>query len=269
MDNYRNPIWTFVYNWYILNVSHLNSGYIIKWTIMKVLCFGDSITQGRPGVTYLKYLDGGYKNYGIGGDTLLSLSSRIKPYIESARYERFIIEVGANDILLPFLMSYSPVWSRVVERTISRGKTPCRDLRHFTEAYESLLLSLGKNKKSACVVSIPCIGEDTRSVLNKQADSYNLVIKELCSELGFEYTDFNSWQKRVINSRKNDDIYFISRNPFDVIFDSLLTTYLHLDTRLSKKRDLAVTVDGVHLNSVGAKGLAEMIKNAKVSAYGS
>lgn len=47
-----------------------------------IACFGDSITEGRPGVTYLRYLDGAekYYNMGLSGDTLLGLSKRVDQF---------------------------------------------------------------------------------------------------------------------------------------------------------------------------------------------
>ena len=44
------------------------------------------------------------------------------------------------------------------------------------------------------------------------------------------------------------------------MIDSLITTYLGFSNWVSKKRMLNVTVDGIHLNEYGAKGLAHLIE---------
>lgn len=82
-----------------------------------IACFGDSITEGRPGVTYLRYLDGAekYYNMGLSGDTLLGLSKRVDQFRNNSVCNEFIIAIGCNDIMLPFLHDYSPKWTAVVK----------------------------------------------------------------------------------------------------------------------------------------------------------
>lgn len=82
----------------------------------------------------------------------------------------------------------------------------------------------------------------------------------MCIKYGVAYVDFNKWQKEIINNSNPGTGYFISKNPFDVMIDSLITTYLGFSSWISKKRKLIVTVDGVHLNKKGAKGLAHLIE---------
>lgn len=230
-----------------------------------VLCFGDSITQGKPGVTYLRFLNRRkYKNCGLGGDTLLGMFARIHPYIDDSRYNNFIIEIGANDLLQPYLSSCSPGWNKVFKLSVRHGKIPCRSVEHFAESYQSLLSKLKGNNKSAIAVSIPCLGEDTGSELNMQVDRYNEVVSQLCREYNFAYIDFNAWQKRMIKENKANGEFFLSKDPFDTVADSIISTYLHMDGKLSKKRGLAVTVDGIHLNGAGARALAGMIGNLEV-----
>lgn len=225
-----------------------------------IACFGDSITAGHPGISYFRYLKrkNDYQNFGLGGDTLLGLSKRIGCFLMKSSCKEFIIEIGGNDILLPFLKKHSKEWAKIVDRLIARGSVPLPKAADFTEEYEKLIWKLSDKKIKA--ISIPCIGENIESDLNAKVDKYNESIKNLCIKYGVAYVDFNKWQKEIINNSNPGTGYFISKNPFDVMIDSLITTYLGFSSWISKKRKLIVTVDGVHLNKKGAKGLAHLIE---------
>lgn len=228
-----------------------------------IACFGDSITVGRPGTSYLKYLKNkeNYLNFGLGGDTLLGLSKRIDDFLIKSFCNKFIIEIGCNDILLPFLKGRSERWSKIVDQHIARGSVPSPKVSEFVSNYEKLMEKL--LGKKITVVSIPCIGENLESDLNIKVNEYNEYIKNLCEKFGVTYIDFNGWQREVIENSPRSD-YFISKNPFNMILDSITTTNFGLSNWISKKRKLIVTVDGVHLNEKGAKGLAHLIeKNDK------
>jgi lysophospholipase L1-like esterase len=221
-----------------------------------IACFGDSITQGLPGVSYVKYLNKEvYQNHGLGGDTLTGMISRVKKYINKHTCNEFVLEIGANDILLPYLCNYSSLWNKRIQ---IRGKSPIVDISAFIIEYRKTLEIL--NSKNISIVSIPCLGENIKSELNRKVDDYNFEIKNLCNKMGIRYIDFNSWQKENISDKENP--YFISKDPNDTIWDTLLTTYLGRSMSISKKRNLDITVDGVHLNNAGAKGLAVLIEGA-------
>ncbi|QSQ09693.1 hypothetical protein H0A61_02072 [Koleobacter methoxysyntrophicus] len=235
-----------------------------------IACFGDSITAGRPGVSYLRYLKGNkdYRNFGLGGDTLLGLSKRIGCFLMKSSCKEFIIEIGANDILLPFLSKYSKAWNKTVDRIIARGSIPLSKVADFIEEYEKLICKL--SDKQIKVISIPCIGENIESDLNAKVNEYNESIRNLCIKYGVAFVDFNKWQKEIINNSNPGTGYFISKDPFDVMIDSLTTTYLGFSSWISKKRKLILTVDGIHLNKNGAKGLARLIEeNVKSKNNGS
>lgn len=228
-----------------------------------IACFGDSITVGRPGATYLRYLKEAkqYCNMGLSGDTLLGLSKRVDQFLVHSPCQEFIIAIGCNDIMLPFLHSYSPKWTQVVDGLIERGSVPLPRQDDFIAEYEKLLCKLAD--KQVIVVSIPCIGENLKNELNSQVDEHNELLKKLCAKQGVSYVDFNGWQKEVIKSRGFESDYFMTKDTNDVRLDVFTTTFLGLSTMISNRRKLTVTVDGVHLNKQGAKGLAALIDQTK------
>lgn len=228
------------------------------------LCFGDSITRGVPGVSYLKYLSnkGKFKNYGLGGDTLIGLSNRIEKHVQNTENIDFIIQIGTNDILLPFLSGYSSKWTVRIKGIMRTGRVPCDSVHQFEERYRQLLSLMINANKRVTLINIPCIGEDIHSELNSKVDSYNKVIQCIAQEYNVDFIDFNGWQKSILKQYTIVSPYFITKEPLDMVLDSLLTPISFLRNRISKKRNLKLTVDGCHLNDRGAEDLAELVQKA-------
>jgi len=223
------------------------------------LFFGDSITAGKPGASYVDYTitSEGKKNFGLGGDTVYGLQERIKKLKFPRKNCNVVLEIGTNDILLPFLQKYSLSWYKVVNNIYRRGSKPIIEEDDFRDAYKTIL-GFFMECRMICI-SIPCIGENYNSSLNNKVNDYNLVIKDLCSKNKAKYVDFNQWQKEQIRTKYNETPYFISKCYSNVMLDTLTTTYLGLSNAISEKRFLVVTVDGVHLNKKSAYQLGKMI----------
>ncbi|MBB6063226.1 lysophospholipase L1-like esterase [Thermosipho japonicus] len=82
-------------------------------------------------MSYVKYLGKEFLNYGKGGDTTLGLYNRLKNFLNSQAVENIIIEIGTNDILLPFLYNYSPEWQKTVKKIIASGRIPSKNIEEF------------------------------------------------------------------------------------------------------------------------------------------
>ena len=227
-----------------------------------ILCYGDSITKGVPGVSYLRFVNKKWnpKNCGLGGDTLLGLSKRIALNIHKSESASYILQIGTNDILLPFLLNHSEAWGTRITELINKRSKLCENECRFREEYENLLTNLGKQGKAVKVINIPCLGEDLESCLNEKVDHYNKVIKSITEAQAIDYIDFNGWQKKVLTENSGEGSFFISKNPLDVVIDSLLTTFSPASDHLSSKRGLQLTIDGCHLNNLGARGLASLVE---------
>lgn len=225
------------------------------------ICYGDSITKGVPGVSFVKYLSDNYQveNKGLGGDTLIGLKNRIF-FNNKENNDYYIIQIGTNDLLLPFLKNRSPMWSKQVEKIVKSGRIPCQGEDQFRSEYKNLAIHMKEEAKKFKAISIPCIGEDLNSSLNEKVDKYNDIIKEVSLKHGFDYIDFNSWQKRKILKFQSESNYFIPEQPYKMIIDSIMTSILPISNYLSLKRGLITTIDGCHLNNRGAKGLAVLIE---------
>jgi lysophospholipase L1-like esterase len=224
-----------------------------------VRIFGDSITAGVPGVSYCRFFKGlfPYKAHGVGGDTVSGLLNRMNRYAVDAD-DVIVIEIGTNDIMLPHLSTLSISWKKVVQRIADTGRVPAASIEDFQEKYSELLFRFKPHTTIAA--SIPCIGENINSDVNRQVDRYNRIIKKLCKSYKCCYVDFNAWQKEAINqSACSKNAYLLGEKPYTMLMDVPLTKYFRQSDRLSIKRGLFTTIDGVHLNTHGAKLLADMI----------
>lgn len=233
----------------------------VHWIMKKkkktIACLGDSITAGIPGVSFLPYIKSGVcLNYGRGGDTLKGALRRagcMKPS------DRVIIEIGTNDILIPFLLDRSPFWKNTARRLIRRGSVPARNPAEFQALFQKLLEILEPGK--AAVVSIPCIGEDLESGLNYQALEYNHIISSVCEVLEIPFIDINILQRKCIREAETSPHYLFEGAMFRLVTDGILVK-AGMSMSLSCARGLRTTIDGVHFNSSFAEKTAVCIEDS-------
>jgi lysophospholipase L1-like esterase len=72
---------------------------------MKVLFFGDSLTEGTVGVGFIPFLEellpgNEYVNLGVNGDTIAGLRRRAERLAPAARGEAAIVWIGTNDVMM-------------------------------------------------------------------------------------------------------------------------------------------------------------------------
>ncbi|MFA5603368.1 MAG: GDSL-type esterase/lipase family protein [Bacilli bacterium] len=230
----------------------------------KIVCFGDSITKGHPGITYLKYFNNKkkYKNYGLSGDTLLGMHNRLNKFLNSNKVnntEGILIGIGANDVIQPYLNNYSWLWKIRVKMLLKRGSVPCYSNSQFKDEYTNMVKTLKNSNKFFVIFSIPYL-ETNEHLLNEKIKEYNKIIKRICLDFNVPFIDYYSWQEQEKNKMKNTNYSFMSKNPLLVGADTALTSYFQLADHISNKRNLGLTIDGCHLNHHSAKGLARMIE---------
>ncbi len=229
-----------------------------------IQCFGDSITKGTPGVSYLKYMDKGrYQNQGTGGETVEGLYPRLLHSIKHGNHDRYIIQIGTNDILLPYLEKTSPKWKqrlRKIDKVKKEGARPCRTEIQFQKSYREMVDLLKEHQKNVMLINIPVIGEDLSQERNIKAEKFNGIIASISQEEGIPLVDFHAWQRKILTEHQDKAQYFIGGDPKQVVLDGFKSVTKSGRTMLSKKRNLVLTIDGVHLNDAGAKGLAKLVE---------
>jgi len=230
---------------------------------MKIAFFGDSLTEGIPGVPFFDFLRERLKehtlyNYGRGGDTVLSLYRRMERLKLSEHFDIAFLWVGTNDVLVNITPVY-PVVKRLVNQQWTRSE------QEFAQYYRKSMNFL--REKSMRIYTVPplFIGEDLENEWNRRLGRLSGIISELTA--GYEqaaYIDLRAVFRAYLNGKALSDYLpeSLARTGFDVIG---LREPKQVDER-SAERGLYYTLDGVHLNSRGAEITAEVFA-ARIDDY--
>ena len=189
-------------------------------------------------------------NSGRGGDTVISLYPRIKKLSISGTYDVAFLWVGVNDVFVHVSCKF-PITKLLFNQRWTKN------IDDFINRYQRLLETITYNAKKTFVVSPSIIGEDIHNKWNKRLGELSVEIEALAAKYeNVEYIDIRKDFISTLSSKKSSP--FI---PHGIIVD-IITAYLLNDPerveRKSKNRELYLTLDGVHLNNVGAHMVAKI-----------
>ena len=225
---------------------------------MKIACWGDSLTEGRPGSSYFNDLahmlpDHTLVNYGRGGDTVISLHNRILRMEPLEPVDIVFLWIGTNDVFLGLSTSL-----RVI--SFLRRIPASRDNGEFKEHYQSILSILSQSANVVVAVPPILIGEDLNNRWNQQLAALAQSIEELTPlSHNVTYLDLRAaFASRLAQKRPSQ---YLPLSAIQIASDGLrLKTSAQIDKK-ADERGLHVTLDGVHLNSVGADMVANEFMN--------
>jgi lysophospholipase L1-like esterase len=174
---------------------------------MKILCLGDSLTFGSVGYSYIQYLRPKIDaiNAGINGETTVGAYRRLKNYLSQAHYSKiqtYVIAIGTNDLLLPYLSSLSPLWRIMMKPRMALKKCIVDD-NVFEISYENILKILSEHHKEAVLIGIPFIQMKDFPLENIQ--KRNDIIKRLAGKYAVPFVDTYALQKRAL--KKSPQLY--------------------------------------------------------------
>jgi len=189
-------------------------------------------------------------NSGRGGDTVVSLYQRIRKVNISEKYDIAFLWVGVNDVFV------HTSWKFPITKLLFNQRWT-KNINDFINRYQRLIETIAYNAKKTFVVSPSIIGEEIHNKWNKILGELSLEIEALTTRYeNVEYVDVRKDFNSTLSSKKSSP--FI---PYRIIVD-IIIAYLLNDPecveRKSKNRGLYLTLDGVHLNNVGANMIAEI-----------
>lgn len=234
----------------------------------KTLIFGDSLTNGRIGIGFKKYLDASFVTIGEDGAPISIIFANIFNYLEkfdTSEKISVVIQGGGNDLLRPHMLKTNKSWQLVQQ---SRGQAlPLMledDSLYLNFLNDKLNQLLATNKvKKIIVCSITPLGEQLSSSLNMQRTQRNKLIKEYIQKSGnIIWCDISTKLENLITVASKDDNNYLIDSPSTLEQDAI--TIKDDETKadlLATKRNLVVTIDGVHLNSTGAKEVANALQS--------
>ena len=181
---------------------------------------------------------------------MISLYQRIKKLNISETYDIVFLWVCVNDVFVHVS------WKFPITRLLFNQRWT-KNIDDFINRYKRILETITYNTKKIFVVSPSIIGEDIHNKWNKKLGELSWEIKALASKYeNVEYIDVRKDFISTLSSKKYSNFL-----PYRIIVDIILAYLLNNSERVerkSKNRQLYLTLDGVHLNNVGAHMIAEI-----------
>ena len=221
---------------------------------MKIIFFGDSLTEGTPGASYFTILkeklpEDSLVNAGRGGDTVISLYRRVKKMNMSKTFDIAILWVGVNDVLVHVSKKYPIIKLCCIQPW-------AKNIKDFDKHYRKLLEIVAGKARKTFTVSPLLIGENTDNKWNEKLGKLCTEIERLSAEYEHvEYIDLRKVFFSTLSSRKPSP--FILNSIFRDVIGAWLLNYPKIVEWRSLERGLYLTFDGVHFNHAGAEMAAD------------
>ena len=201
--------------------------------MQEIVIFGDSLTGGRYGVWYGRYLKHKAVMRGIDGQYMGEIISRAKRFCETHEDCTILLEGGANDIIL--------------------GNCS----KDVFSSWEEDISELAKMCSRLFVCTITPIGEDPKSKFNQTRYSINDDIYLHAKSCGYKVVEIARPLEAMMSGKG------LEKSPLDLMFDDRIRLECpeseKVSMEISSSRGFGVTTDGVHLNQAGAKSVANSI----------
>ncbi|MBS4202178.1 SGNH/GDSL hydrolase family protein [Bacillus sp. FJAT-49732] len=214
---------------------------------MKIALIGDSLTEGRPGVSFAhilqqKYENMTFKNLGKPGETVKSLYKRLTETEIEETYDLTFLWIGVNDVFSKLLKVQA---QPVVENN-----------EEFQDCYENVLELVLNFSKQVVVVSPALVGENPRSTTNNKLKELTDIIKTLARKhSNVTFLNMQSIFLMELDTVESSD--YIGTSVMKMMVETLFYKSHSKIDDLSEKRGLHFTLDGVHFNSTGANIVAD------------
>lgn len=215
---------------------------------MKIALIGDSLTEGRPGVSFFnmlkeKFPNITFVNLGKPGETVKSLYTRLLEKKLEGDYDLSFLWIGVNDV-------YSKLLS-------VQAQPVAKDHDEFKIYYEKVLELVMESSKKVVTVTPALVGEKIDNASNKEIKELNNLIQSIARKHGnVRFLDIQSVFFSHLSFVNSSD--YIGIKVIKVMGDLLLYKKPSRIDKISKERGLHLTLDGIHLNSTGAQIVTEI-----------
>jgi lysophospholipase L1-like esterase len=226
-----------------------------------VVLVGDSITHGRIGVNYVdmveEQLEGEqfeFINAGINSELAWNNLQRVDEVIQCDP-DIVTVLIGTND-------ANSTLSPDAMRRYVKRMKLPREpDSSWFRE---SLILLVKKLKTETnaqiALLSIPTIGEDLNHPAFIKSSEFSNIVYEIAKETNVAYLPLHEKMIDFLRDTPGTPTYPYEKY-YIGIFKALMNRYLLRKNwdDIAKYSGFSLHVDYIHLNTVGARMIADLI----------
>ena len=228
-----------------------------------VVCFGDSNTHGNVSYDWVSDLSAELPtfqifNAGLNSDLSFSLLKRLEDVI-LCKPDFITIMIGTNDINA----SYS---NKSLKRYVSTGKILTSEIPSIISFEKNIKEIVKKFQKETnakiAIMTLPLMGEDLNSQINKIADSYSLTIEKIADQSKISCLKIRKDQKEYLLKNPSHTPYRFEQY-FMLLNKSVIFHYifgLSWDG-ISKKHKTQLSPDFLHQNSIAGKMIKDQVLN--------
>lgn len=222
----------------------------------RLICFGDSITQGSIGSAYVAKLARALPtvdviNCGIDGDTTYNLLERLERDVLALQPDVVTIMVGLND----FGTAYGERLSRAYYRFLKKNPIAI-DIPAFEAFYSAIIRRLSEAGITVVLLTPTTLGEVPDTPGQALLDGYVAAVHRLAAHYELPLIDVRVRFVAALRAHPYaGPIYHLWRVPLDNLAIRLGATY----ETIARRRGYRLLVDGVHLSDAGATLVAQTV----------
>ncbi len=226
-----------------------------------VVCFGDSITRGQVSASYVEMLADHpslsqfhFINAGVNSDLTFNLLQRMHRLVD---YKPDVITIlaGTNDVI-SVIRPFSALFF-----TLVKGMSHSPDLAE-SSANLSRIVAYLKERTGAviAVASIPPLGEALNSAPVISVRAYNAAVRKICAEHGAAYLPVFERMAAYLSADGRQPGRPYRGSAFQTM-EFAARWLLHAEDfhNFSARQGYSLLIDGVHLNRIGARMIADEI----------
>jgi lysophospholipase L1-like esterase len=235
--------------------------------VRTVCCLGASLTAGTVSADYVEMLAQRpalagirFVNHGVNGDLAWNGLQRLDQVIAD-RPDAVTILIGTNDVNATLSER-----NRLRYYEFNRLPVSHPDLAWYEENLRAIIGRLqNETRARLAVLSLALIGEDLAHEANQRVARYNASIRQIAAAAKIDYLPFH---ERMLAYLKDHETERASLPPRLDYRDGLINignaTALHHTglswNEISHRNGLQLLTDGLHLNSVAAAMIADLIE---------
>jgi lysophospholipase L1-like esterase len=226
---------------------------------MKIAFYGDSLTEGKFGVSFIDSLKGKLPvyellNYGEGGDTVISLYHRIARMQPVEQVDFAILWIGVNDVFGRMTLLYG-----IINKI--RKKLYTFNQAEFQSTYRAILDLLLQRSRNVITIPPLFLGENLRSDWNRRLEEMSTDIHAISDE--HERVHYVNLRDAFIPELEGRQLSpYLPTSFIQHTRDKSKCSTIEAVDQRSVERGLYFTLDGVHLNSIGAEMVANLLQDA-------
>ncbi len=225
---------------------------------MRILFIGDSIIRGTVGVNWVNDLAHAFPewsvtNEGVNGDTLVKINQRLEAIFQKGgAYDYVVFTGGANDLLIPHLSTKGFLFRAAQKHLLKQGYAPRLTLYELEEAYtQAVDLIRSYTNARIILLTLGTMNEASSFILNRKRREVNDVIRRIAKRDQCMVADAGKRMDEYLENKITKD-YFLQNFFRTSWIDRWECSLFKRADSISEERGLLLTVDGLHLNTIGA-----------------